>query len=340
MTPDQGAHAPRSPVFWNWIGFLFLAAVLGFLEYRDPYFFTQDDNLIESLPMILTGCRSIWRLEIPEYNPFIYFGSPLLSLGMYALTYPPTLLSYAIARYGLNQEYATVEVFAIMHLVAGFFLIRHLCRKLGAGAFPANLAGLSCVLSGSAIIMGRCWFNFVPLMVWTPVLFLGLVRLVEKPATWTWVVGVGVAAGMAFHVGFSQVAIYLNVFFCLAVIYLVIAGTLPWRRALAVFPALAMGAGLALPLVYQQWLFSRGIEREPIVDKGIAVGLPGFVLPYPFVETSLPFPMGDEHLEYMGHFYFFGGVLALLFMFQVAGPLFPAFHIHRAPGCPRMLCER
>ena len=34
--------------------------------------------------------------------------------------YPPTVVSYAIARWGLGNEYYTFEVFAAMHLLAGY----------------------------------------------------------------------------------------------------------------------------------------------------------------------------------------------------------------------------
>jgi len=292
------------------------------LEFRDPYYFTQDDNLIESLPMILVGCRGIWLGEFPDFNPYLYMGAPLASLGMYALTYPPLPLSYAIARHVLGQEYATIEVFAILHIVAGFLVIRVLGRKLGMGPLPANWTALSCVLSGAALIMGRCWFNFMPVFLWMPVMLLGLVHLGRGPVGWKWVVGMGLASGLTFHVGFSQAAIYINGFFCLAVLYLVVTRTITWKRALSAIPAMLIGAGIALPLIYQQWLFARDITRHPIVDKGVAVGLPGFLLPYPLVEVTLPFQMGSENLQYLGEFYFSGGVLAMLFFFQVVGLFF------------------
>ena len=110
--------------FWNWACLLFLIGSLVFMEVRDPYYFTQTDTVNECLPMILVGMRDVWRGEFPEYNPYILFGTPLASLGMYGLTYPPLYLSYAIARHLLGNEHATMEVFVIMHLLAGFFLTR------------------------------------------------------------------------------------------------------------------------------------------------------------------------------------------------------------------------
>src|SRR5207249_3528487 len=96
-------------------------AALTFLEWRDPFYFTECDNLTDCLPPILVGCRSIWQGVFPDYNPYLFLGSPLAGLGMYSLTYPPLYLAYALARHVLGQEYATLEVFAILHLLGGFF---------------------------------------------------------------------------------------------------------------------------------------------------------------------------------------------------------------------------
>ena len=314
--------APYGARLANWIGLAFLAGMLALLEFRSPYYFTQDDNLIESLPMILVGCRNIWDGVFPEYNPYLFLGMPLASLGMYSLTYPPLHLSYAIARHILHNENATIEVFAIFHLLVGFFATRLLGRKLGMSPLPANLTALSCVLSGAALIMGRCWFNFIPIVTWMPLLLLGLLRLQRGPVGWLWIVLMGLSFGLTFHVGFTQAAIYLNCFFCLALLFLVLTGSLPWRRAVMVIPALLIGAGLAVPLVYQQWLLSLDVQRFSPEGMGIGKGLSALLLPYPIVETLLPWPIGNVNLHLAGHFYFFGGLLAFLCIFQIVGLFF------------------
>ena len=313
---------------WNWVGLVFLVGVITFLEVRQPFYFTQDDNATGSLPVILVGCRTIWQGEFPSYNPYLFLGAPLAGLGIYALTYPPLLGSYAIARHVLQQEYATLEVFCILHLVGGFVIIRLLGRKLGMAALSANLAGLSCVLSGSALIMGRSWFNFTPIMVWLPLLFLGLARLMEadRPVGWKWIVGMGLAMAAPFHVGFSQLAAYINGFFCLAVAYLLATGGLPRRSLLPVLAALLIGAAIALPIVSQQWRLARSVVRLEPASEGIVPGLPAFLLPYPLVEAELPTGWGNDYRQYLGQFYFFGGMFAWLFLFQVTGLV-----IHR-PG--------
>ena len=51
-----------------------------------------------------------------------------------------------------------------------------------------------------------------------PLLLLGLLRLQRGPVGWLWIVLMGVSFGLTFHVGFTQAALYLNGFFCLAVL--------------------------------------------------------------------------------------------------------------------------
>ena len=109
--------------YWNWIGWLFLIGGFIALECLEPYYFTQDDALIGELPGILLGFRSLWQGTFPDWNPYVFLGAPLATIGFWAITYPPQLVSYAIARHLLGNEFATMEVFAALHLLAGFAAI-------------------------------------------------------------------------------------------------------------------------------------------------------------------------------------------------------------------------
>ncbi|MCC7086039.1 MAG: hypothetical protein IT427_13635, partial [Pirellulales bacterium] len=97
---------------WLLVGLVFVAGLLAAMELRQPYYFVQDDNLSQFLPVVLHGCRSMFHDgTFSTWNPHQFLGSPTSSLGTYALTYPPTYLSYAIADWGLGNEYATLDVF-------------------------------------------------------------------------------------------------------------------------------------------------------------------------------------------------------------------------------------
>ena len=316
-TPARGAD--DHPRRWNALGSLILLGSFILLEVNEPFYFTQCDTANEDLPMILVGCRSYWQLEFPDYNPYQSAGTPLAATGLASLTYPPMLLAYAVARHALFNENATAEVFAILHLAAGFFLMRRLGRKVGLSAFTANLSALSFALSGAALIMGRSWLNFTPIVFWLPLLFLGLLRWRDRPVSWPWVLGMGLALGLPFHIGFPQIAIYLDGCFCLAALFLAWTGK---KNVLPVLPALVIGAGVALPLILQQWLLQQGAARHDAPGDGIAMGLPAMLLPYPLAQAQTPARWGNENLQFMGHVYFFGGVLAWLFLYQTVGLLF------------------
>ena len=131
----------------------------------------------------------------------------------------------------------------------------------------------------------------------------------------------GAGFGMMGHLGFPQLTMYVIGFVCLAAVFLTATGAMPRRRLLALLAALLVGAGIALPLMYQQWLIFRDVSRDAPanVNKGIAVGVPSLLLPYPLVRSEFPPRFGNVDVEYMGHFYFFGGLLAFLFLFQTLG---------------------
>src|SRR5437879_12164784 len=118
VRPPSGRLGGDRP--WNLMGWAFLVGGFAFLQRLEPYYFTQDDALVGELPGILLGCRSLWQGVFPDWNPYVFLGAPLASIGFWAITYPPQLLAYAIARHVLGDEFATLEVFAALHLVAGF----------------------------------------------------------------------------------------------------------------------------------------------------------------------------------------------------------------------------
>ena len=158
------AHAAEPPGRWvlnGWflVGAALVGLVLAWLEVARPYYFTQDDVLVGELPGVLWYCRSVWEGVLPEYNPYILMGSPAFSGGGGA--YLPTYLAYAIARHVLGNEHATMEVFAISHILAGYAATYWASRLVAMGRMPACAVSLSFVLSGSVLIMGRSWRSFI-----------------------------------------------------------------------------------------------------------------------------------------------------------------------------------
>ena len=135
---------------WTWIvlGLATVAAALAMLERIEPCYFAQDDNFANVLPGILQGCRSIFHGEFPDFDPCQLMGMPSAGKGAYTLLYPPTVVSYCIARWGLGNENYTLEVFAAMHLLAGYLASYAAARTVGLRPALAYVLGISFVLAG------------------------------------------------------------------------------------------------------------------------------------------------------------------------------------------------
>ena len=293
---DAGAHKAESQDatldraiqttatrLWFWAGLGFVAAGFAFLELLDPYFFCQDDALTLELPAVLMSCRGIWRGMLPEYNPFIFLGSPTPAIGG---SYPLMYLAYGIARHLLGNEYATFDVFAAIHLIAGYCIMFFLARRLGIGPMLAVLASLTFVLSGPLLVMARCWHSFTVLAVAIPLFAVFVDRLRTGPVTWRWAVALGVALGAYYHSGFPQLFV--------------------------------LGCGILL--IHAAALTAAGLMSLDDAGGGDGVGgnLLSMLLPYPVAAGTLPNDWGSLNLQWNGHFYYFGTVLLIAFLAALA----------------------
>src|SRR5262249_24938197 len=317
--PSVTTPAVSSECCWNLAGWIGLIGGFIGLQFLEPYYFTQDDALVGELPGILLGCRSLWEGTFPDWNPYVFMGAPLATIGFWAITYPPQLISYAIARHLLGNEFATMEVFAALHLLAGFVAMRHLCRRIGMGAFAGTLAALSFVFAGCILIMGRSWQPFIAIAVWLPLLGIAIQRFREGPVGWNWIVGIGLVLGLSYHAGFPQIVAILGMFLVLGLAAVAVAEQIPLRRLAAMVPALVLGVGLSAPLLLHHLQITSGHERFVPVENGVYDELHAALLPYPFAHAELPTHWGSSHVEKIGHFYFFGGLFAALFALQAFG---------------------
>ena len=314
-TTDVTAR-PAASRLWFWAGLAFVVAAFALLELLDPYFFCQDDALSLELPGVLMTCRGIWQGLVPEYNPYIFLGSPTPSISG---VYPPMYLAYGIARHLLGDEHATFDVFAAIHLLAGYCLTFIVARRLGIGPVLAALASLTFVLSGPVLVMARCWHSFSVLPAAIPLFALTVDRLRSGPVEWRWPVVTGALLGLYYHSGFPQLFVLGCGLMLVHAAALAAVGEVPWRRLRWLVPALAFGAALSIPVFYQQWRLSREMSfNDPGGGDGVGGNLLSMLLPYPLVQGTLPNMWGSLNLEWNGHFYYFGSVLLVAFLAAVA----------------------
>jgi len=314
---EEGADSGIAAWVWCTGGAALICVALMVLEVHQPYYFCQDDMLVGDLPSSLFGLRSVWNGIFPEWNPYQYLGSPYASAGGGRLLYPPTYLAYAIARHLLRDETATVDVSAILHLVAGYFAVYWVLRKLGVGAALAAVGGLSVALSGSTLIMGRCWAMFIYGIVWTPLLMYSVARMARGPVGWGWVLLTGLMIGVLFQIGFVQLWVSVLLLMAAAALLLWFTGRIPTARLPWLAATVLLGTALAAPLMYQQWLLTRDMVPGPRASTGIFVGLLAMLLPYPLTHARHPLDWGGVDSQYMSEMYYFGTLFALLLLVGV-----------------------
>ena len=326
VVPTRGGGIPPSgsdraeangrvhTILW-WLAGLLVMVICGVIvEIQEPYYFTQDDNYSQFFPGMLYGCRAAFAGSFPAWNPHQFLGAPLAEVGTYALTYPVTYLSYALATYVLGDELATVEVFCALHLIAGFAAFFWFGRRLGLAAPLCSAMGLCFVLSGYALVAGRSWYYMIPTFLWAPLLGVSVLWLMKHNPGWRWLLGTGVVIGLYFHAGNAQMWAYGMTFFFLALLWCGFSGAIPWSRLLVALAVFAVGLGLAAPLLVPQFLGLRGLYRVGGGGGNILAGLHALVVPYPLGIAEAPADLGTMYLDYFGQLYYAGSLFTLAWL--------------------------
>jgi len=297
---------------WLTIGFIILVICIVYLEIKQKFYFTADDNFVEFLPVIIKGCRSLLGGNLLQWDAFQFMGAPVTDLGIYSLTYPFTYISYIISRFILGNENLTIEVFSITHILIGFFTTYWACRSVGMKPPLSTAATLSFILSGFSLIAGRSWYYMTPVLLFAPLLIVAVSKPRKSDVGWKWAVAVGVLTGIFFHAGNVQMWMYSVGFFVLAVIILVWTKSIPFRRALWAIPAILLGVAIAEPLLLPQMAASKTFTfRVGGWGDGIGNGLLSMILPSPLVRSPLPNDWGNQYLDLAGQFYYSGTVFTM-----------------------------
>ena len=306
---------------WKWIllGLATVAAALAMLEWIEPCYFVQDDNFANVLPAILQGCRSIFRGEFPDFDPCQLMGMPNAGKGLSTLLYPPTVVSYFIARWGLGNENYTLEIFAAMHLLAGYAASYAAARTVGLRPALAYVLGISFVLCGYILMVGRSWHSVLTLVFWLPLLFCCMESWLKGRANRRWLLATGLAIGGFYYTGFAQYWFYGMLLLGSVAAVAVLCGRVAVRQLIWPLAAGLLGLALLLPVLVVQLELTRGMaEKEANFGMGIEQGLLATLAPFPFTraEGFMPVPNNRERIletqwYYAGTFLVACGFLSL-----------------------------
>jgi hypothetical protein len=303
---------------WRWAPFLGHTVVLAaftILEVRNPRYFLQNDNLIQFGPVIIFGGRSLSHGIFPMWNPYQLCGAPIADVGTYALTYPLTYASYFIARGVLGDETSTIEVFAFVHLVLGYWATYVAARGVGVSRGVATLAALSVVLSGYNVIAGHWWFYMLPVPLWSALLAHSVSVLERRDVGFGWTCWTGSVIGAFFHAGNAQMWVYAVAFTCLALGILVSTGRVAWRKALWFLPALGLGLALAAPLLVPQFTLVSRLDRpRGAWGATIVPGLFSMICPTTTGDIPILGQVSIGHVYYSGTLFLIASVAGLVAM--------------------------
>ena len=322
--PTSSTKRPWMPLF---AGLAFLLCILTMLEYRQPFFFSQDDNLAQFLPVMVQGCRSLFQGVFPTWNPYQLLGAPTTTVGIYSLTYPFTYASYFLSRYILGNEFLTIETYCTSHIIGGYFALYWAARCHRVRPVVASIAALCAVLSGWSLIAGRSWFYVSPVFVYVPLMIVGVSKLTSGSASWKWVSAMAVVIAFFFHAGNVQFWVYGMMFLWIALIVIWWCHLIDMPEVLTALAASLLGIALACPLLVPQLLQTRDAVRLMDPNLGqVDKEWRAFLVPGPWVHAYAPANSIDPDWPSGGLIVYSGTTFVLL-----ATLLVPCFIFFRPP---------
>lgn len=308
---------PR-PVSHSWhflgAGAALIVATLTFLEWRQPYYFTQEDTHTLFFPLMLQAARGLFGAGIfPTWNGYTLMGAPSTTLGFYALTYPPLYLCYGLARYVLGNEFLTVDIMAWLHLLGGYAITFALLRRLNVRPAIAAAVALGFALQGFNLIAGRSWYYMLPTALYFPAMCLSLVVFMQRSLSTSWVIGTALVIGLYFHSGNIQMWSYAVLLYSLGMLWVLALKPKSASDMPRILLAATLAILIALPLAIPQFLQTKDLPRSPL-NVTIGHGLSNMLLPWPFAMS----PPSWRDYDYSGTLFFSGGVFILLFFLKCA----------------------
>ena len=255
--------------------------------------------------------ESLWRGELPLWNPYLFCGQPFAADIQTAVLYPVNLLFWALNR---NVTYHDLEWLVVFHIfLAGAFtyaLLRAATPPAQAPIGHRPIGRLAC-LAGSVAYMFSDFFvthvgnlNLIAVAAWLPLVVLLLHRAVTELRL-GYAAAAGLAMAVAFLAGHIQPFLYAAVAVALYSLLQVY-----WRASvkserphlgrllvvLAVFALVSLGA-IAVQLLPSRELADLSVRSEMTYEDSAQYSLP----PSQLVSLLVPDFFGRGPQDYWGH---------------------------------------
>jgi len=215
--------------------FLIIAAFYWKLTLTRQYTWLDNpDGVYQVLPWLQFQAATLHHGQLPLWDPHEWGGQPLVGQVQPGAAYPVNWLLFSLPlrrgfiRLGILQWY-----FVVIHFMAAWFCYL-LCRDLGRSRAASLLAGVAFALAGW---MGTIeWPQMLNSALWTPLIFLFLLRVMRAWRTVASAALAGTFLGMAFLAGHHQIPIFVSLAAAGSWIYLFFRNGRPdwslWRPAL------------------------------------------------------------------------------------------------------------
>lgn len=305
------SRKPKHQRGWFLLGFSITALAIATLEINHPFYFLQDDNYIQFLPVILQGCKSAAAGELPLFNPLQLLGAPTASVGTYALSYPFTYLAYFLAGL-LGVTDATIDVFAVLHLLAAYAVMYFLLVDSRVRGSLSACGAFSYALSGFFLVAGSSWYYILPVAVWAPLMVLSVNKLMQQRTGPTWLPITSLAVGLFFHSGNAQMWFYALAFCGATLIAAYALNLIRVKQLLQAIQAVVVGIGIAFPLLYLQF-----VETETVWRHHDAGDISGISIPHILLPLGQTLSTGQTYPSEMCHFGIAFGAPVLVALFVI-----------------------
>jgi hypothetical protein len=265
----------------------FLALALGFFwrlwalnpADRQTIGAADGDFLRQFYPYRAFVARAWAMLQPPLWNPHQYAGTPAWADPQLAVLYPWRLLQVPLALGGRVLPLVAVHAEVVAHVaLAGWFTFL-LARRLGAGTWPATLAGVTFAFGGYLTGYPLEQLAVLDTAVWLPATLWALTAAVDA---WSagivrtgrrWAVAAAGATALAVLAGHPQTAMYCAYAGLAWLVWRGWSAALGWRRT-AVLAGLWLG--LAAGLSAAAWLPAAGFLARSARQLDAAALLAGF----------------------------------------------------------------
>lgn len=228
---------------------LLLLIVIGFfwqLVLSNQFvWFDGPDFANQVLPWFQYEAQQLHQHRIPLWDPFLFGGQSLIGQDQPGLAYPLNWLLFAwpLSNQGHISYKALNWYFMFIHYMAALFCY-FLCRDLGRSMIASIMGGLAFGLGGYLATTG--WPQMLNGAVWTPLVFLFVLRAARGVRPRASAAFSGLFLGMSWLSGHHQVPIFLSLAAAGVWLYFLLEhGRVQWPRLawIAIFLAFVLCAG-------------------------------------------------------------------------------------------------